>query len=180
MVLTLPDADGNANQYLQTNGSGTLSWNTISTNFLPNDGPSFQAKISSNYALTHNTNAKISFDQEVYDTASCYDTTNYRFTPNVAGYYLFHITTVILNTASDPTERVLCLRKYDVHQTSTIMSDRGSAGGYSGVTHSTIIEANGSTDYFEAFFYYWDSDSESFNIAGGIYSQFTGALIREA
>ena len=51
-------------------------------------GPAFKAYQSSAQTLANTTFTKISFDTEVFDTASCYDnSTNYRFTPNVAGYY---------------------------------------------------------------------------------------------
>jgi len=36
--LNWPQADGSANQYLKTNGSGQLSWDTVSTSFTLSDG----------------------------------------------------------------------------------------------------------------------------------------------
>jgi len=42
--------------------------------------------------ITTNTWTKVPFNTEVYDTANCFDTTNYRFTPSVAGYYQINAT----------------------------------------------------------------------------------------
>jgi hypothetical protein len=50
--------------------------------------PAFSAYANSSTTLSAATFTKIAFQLKEYDTANCYDsTTNYRFTPNVAGYY---------------------------------------------------------------------------------------------
>ena len=52
--------------------------------------PAFAATSSTDQTgLSSNTLTKYAFDTEVLDTDSCYDTTNYRFTPGVAGWYVF-------------------------------------------------------------------------------------------
>ena len=56
--------------------------------------PAFQAYNGSDQTISNNTNTKINANTEFWDIGSCYDTSNYRFTPNVAGkYYIFtHMT----------------------------------------------------------------------------------------
>ena len=50
--------------------------------------PAFSAYMSADQTTTANTWTKITFNTEEYDTASYFDaTTNYRFTPLIAGYY---------------------------------------------------------------------------------------------
>ena len=50
--------------------------------------PSFQATMSGNQDISHNTATKVQFDTEDFDTDGKYDhSTNYRFTPTVAGKY---------------------------------------------------------------------------------------------
>ena len=49
--------------------------------------PSFQAYMNGNQTLANTTYTKMEMDTEVYDTDSKYDTSNYRFTPGVAGKY---------------------------------------------------------------------------------------------
>ena len=50
--------------------------------------PAFAAQLSANQALSHNSATKINFNSEDLDTNSAYDnSTNYRFTPGIAGYY---------------------------------------------------------------------------------------------
>jgi|TARA_B100001939_G_C16702694_1_gene513504 hypothetical protein len=53
--------------------------------------PSFLAKMSGDQDVTSQTKTKVQFDTEVYDTDGKYDhSTNYRFTPTVAGTYFLH------------------------------------------------------------------------------------------
>jgi predicted aconitase with swiveling domain len=50
--------------------------------------PAFSAYLSSSQTVTSGTWTKVAANTKEFDTASCYDnSTNYRFTPNVAGYY---------------------------------------------------------------------------------------------
>jgi len=49
--------------------------------------PSFQAYMNGDQTLANTTYTKMEMDTEVYDTDSKYDTSNYRFTPGVAGKY---------------------------------------------------------------------------------------------
>ena len=60
----------------------------VKTSFLY---PAFQASISGDQSLSDGVKAKIQFDTELFDTDSAYDnSTNYRFTPQVAGKYLVY------------------------------------------------------------------------------------------
>jgi len=53
--------------------------------------PSFYAQLTSNQSMSNNTWTKVQFNSEDFDTDNTYDnSTNYRFTPAVAGkYYVF-------------------------------------------------------------------------------------------
>ena len=51
------------------------------------DGPAFQATLTNAQTLNQSTTTTVTFDAENFDTDSCFNTTNYRFTPNKAGYY---------------------------------------------------------------------------------------------
>jgi hypothetical protein len=178
VTLTLPTSAGSSGQYLQTNGSGTLSWQTV-TSGMTADGPAFYASRSANYDISHNTEAVIQFNQEEFDTDNCYNTSTYRFTPTVAGYYFLAAVGTVANTAGDYLETGINIRKNG----STVLANldgRLGYGGYSGINCSGILYANGSTDYFDATYYYFDSDSETLNFRAGMRSGFWGALIREA
>jgi hypothetical protein len=144
-TLTLPDGNGTANYSLVNDGSGNLSWF--------NGGPAFSAYLSSQTTISSSTFVKVPAGTEEFDTASCYDTSNYRFTPNVAGYYQFSgimfaaastsITRSIIAFYKNGTSKV---RGYDLAY---------NRGGSTAITTSShLIYLNGSTDYVELFVYF--------------------------
>ena len=63
---------------------------TVSSIQLTN-APAFEATVSSNQTLTDNSTSIVEFDTEIFDTDGKYDhSTNYRFTPTVAGKYFVY------------------------------------------------------------------------------------------
>ena len=55
------------------------------------NSPAFEAVVGSNQTLTDNTTTIVAFNTEIFDTDSKYDhSTNYRFTPTVAGKYFVY------------------------------------------------------------------------------------------
>jgi hypothetical protein len=51
------------------------------------NGPAFSCTMSANQNLTGTAYTVLQFNTEEFDTANCFDTSTYRFTPNIAGYY---------------------------------------------------------------------------------------------
>ncbi len=106
--------------------------------------PSFLAgRTTSNQTISASTWTKVQFNEEVYDTDNCYDnTTNYRFTPNVAGkYYIF------MNLLSAQTN-THCYGAFSLNGTrTTLFVHDASQTGFG--TSIAIYDMNGSTDYVE-------------------------------
>jgi hypothetical protein len=68
-------------------GTGQVG-QTALANGVAGTGPAFRAYNNANQNITASTFTKVLLQVEDFDTASCFDnTTNYRFTPTVAGYY---------------------------------------------------------------------------------------------
>jgi len=70
-TLTLPNADGSANQFIKTDGNGNLSFSTISvtpTSLYAWDSTSNQVVLASNTELTINGSRKLSFDRDSSNT----------------------------------------------------------------------------------------------------------------
>lgn len=110
--------------------------------------PSFLAtRGTSNQTITASTWTKIEFNDEIIDTDSCYDhTTNYRFTPTVAGkYYIF------INVNSPNPNTHIYGAIYFNGSAFTSQTADGSQGG--GPFLANIINFNGSSDYVEAYTY---------------------------
>ena len=79
--------DFGGNSILTSDGAGVVTPNASGIK----NTPAFEAYLSSSQSINDNTNTKIQFDTEVYDTDNCYDnSTNYRFTPTTAGKYFIY------------------------------------------------------------------------------------------
>ena len=127
-TLTLPASTGN------------ILTSTSDVSDLPT-APSFSAKMGSNQTVSASTFTKMQVNSEDWDTDSKYDaTTNYRFTPTVAGYYQFNIGM----RGSSSTTNIIALYKNDV------LFKRHVVEGHKFATLSIICVSN-TTDYFEAF-----------------------------
>lgn len=82
-TLTFPTTDGNADEFLKTDGSGALSWASAGGT----NTPSFLAHVGSNQTVSTGTNTLANVDTEIFDIGSNFNTTNKRFTVTEAGYY---------------------------------------------------------------------------------------------
>jgi hypothetical protein len=146
------------------------------TSQLPVAGPAFSAFRSSSQSMTSGVNTKVAFNSELYDTANCYDnTTNYRFTPNVAGYYQINIK---VQTDGSPPSDIFCSISKN-GGTEVYRGNRGTSGVISSNV-STIVYLNGSTDYVEGYFYQTATGIAGGAMSGGDQSWFNGSLVRSA
>jgi hypothetical protein len=67
----------------------TLKSGATLTNF-PDNTPSFFAHANGNQNISNNTDTKVEIDTEILDSDGKFDTSNNRFTPTVAGYYIIN------------------------------------------------------------------------------------------
>jgi hypothetical protein len=143
-TLTAPARSGT----IITNAdANTVTQAMVQTGFAGN-GPAFSAYQSSSQTLSSATWAKLQLQTEEFDTANCFDsTTNYRFTPNVAGYYFFTASFAINSSA---TNAALAFYK-NGSQYKWPVYINASAGNVTGA--SCLAYANGTTDYFEVWVY---------------------------
>ena len=138
-------ADGGDNAIMTSDGSGALTLNNAALK----NTPAFQASLSSSVSLSDNTQTKMQADTENLDTDNCYDnSTNYRFTPTIAGKY-FCYGQVNIQGGTINTIAQIYLRKNG--STVKMSIDRYAGDGDIIAQVQAIIEFNGSSDYFEAF-----------------------------
>ena len=135
-------------------------------------GPAFFAWRSTTQSISGAVYTKVNFQSEVFDTADCYDsTTNYRFTPNVAGYYWFGFSADL----SAPNNRYTA---YLYKNGSLYMAGPNMIGNGTNSQAACfygIALANGTTDYFEIYL----QGNNSCTVDGGTYiSYFQGYLVK--
>jgi len=130
--------------------------------------PSYGSTVSvqrgtSNQTITAGAWTKIQLNSEDFDTDNSFDsTTNYRFTPKVAGYYQFN--TMIFNTGKTAGQQ----NEIAIYKNGSfycLVANTNGGGGPFGIP--TIIAANGSTDYFEWYLYATVTNGVVENRSGG-------------
>lgn len=170
-IFTLESPATNTNRTLTLpDNTGTIL-TTAST--IAGTGPAFGAYGANNQGLTSATWTKLTMDTEEFDTASCYDpTTNYRFTPNVAGYYQINAS---MRSTDSSSVTLTIIQIYKNGSGFKIGNQITSAGQ---VMVSTIMYLNGTTDYVEAYGYIAASTVTANGGQGGRY--FNGSLVRAA
>jgi hypothetical protein len=136
-------------------------------------GPTFRARVGTQQSFSQNTVTKIQFGTEVWDTDSCYDpTTNYRFTPNKAGYYF--VNTSVYLQQNDLQDCQIFIYKNGASNSYAYYGDN-DANANCQVT--ALVDLNGTTDYIEA--YIWSESAGSRDIiAGAAASYFNAVWIR--
>ena len=111
--------------------------------------PSFYARASANQNLSNNTFVKLQLDTEDYDTNNDYDSsTNYRFTPSESGKYWLFGSTNVSGGAINTFAQVLIYKNGTLHR---VGFHRYAGDGDIIPTVGSIVEANGTTDYFELY-----------------------------
>ena len=141
--------------------------------------PSFSAYTSADSSFTDATWSKAPFNTETFDSDGCYDTTNYRFTPAVAGKYLF-LSTVILSAEADSNFDMGGIRLYKNGATiAQTFDDNGANFPYKVTFNLSAVDISDTDDYYEIYIY-CDDTSGSPIILGGtapIDSSFTAMKI---
>jgi hypothetical protein len=136
-------------------------------------GPAFSAILATNQSVTSATFTKVALATEEFDTNLNYDTSLYRFTPTVAGYYQFLYG---LNSNTAVTQINVVLYKNGTQFKGTFAADATATS--QGAYGSSLVYMNGSTDYVELYAYLVGTTPAINNSSA--YSYFQGYLARAA
>ena len=115
--------------------------------------PAFYAYLSATQTVSANTATKAEIDTELFDSNNNYDnTTNYRYTPTVAGkYFVFAQLDLASNSTSTYKEGWVQIRKNGSQIAQSVMDMRNGFGFESFVNVNIIVDMNGSSDYLEVY-----------------------------
>ena len=124
-------------------------------------GPAFSAYNSAGLTLTAATNTKMVFNVKTFDTNTNFDnTTNYRFTPTVAGYYQISAA-VNFQTSGSPA-------LVQLWKNGATYAEFGRINGAGTIGGSTTV------------YVYNQSGGIAGSNSGAPYAWFSGALVRAA
>jgi hypothetical protein len=139
--------------------------------------PAFSvSRTGSNQTITANTFTKVQLNTEEFDTNNCFDsTTNYRFTPTVAGYY--QINGAINSESSSGTITRCIATVYKNGSEFKRGSDNNVSATFISVVNS-LIYFNGTTDYVEL--YAFISATTAVIAGSATLTYFNGSMVRAA
>jgi len=163
---------GTTGQVLNVAG-GIPAWTTAAAG---DTGPSFSAyRTTTTQSITAATFTKVQLNAEDWDTASAFDsTTNYRFTPQTAGYYTVAANGNVNYTVADCL-LVKCYKNGSAWK-YLAATDKPTGGGTTAYAGACQVYLNGSTDYIEMYVYSFNSTTAI--PTGSAETQFTAALVR--
>ena len=121
--------------------------NSAGTNTLTgiNNTPAFLATMTASQTIANNTTTAVACNNEVLDSDGCYDTSTYKFTPTVAGYYFLSGSGRFDGVGGDNEYRMQLFKNADsVGQVMTEWLSQEVQSIVSGLHY-----ANGSSDYFQ-------------------------------
>jgi len=132
-------AAGNLGDVLTVDASGKVS---LPGTVIVNNGPCFSAYQSVAQSILSGTFTKVQLQFKEYDSTGAFDNTvNYRFQPNIAGYYIFH--GGVYGSVPTPIFSLLYKNGAEAKRGSSTTQDNAAVSG--------LIYLNGTTDYVELY-----------------------------
>ena len=157
-------------------GTTTLTL-PATTSTLSINGPAFSAYYNTTSSFTTGTTTQVPVNTVIFDTASCFNTSTYRFTPTVAGYY--QVNGKIRITGTNITGNANIYKNGSVLMIGSYVTATSSL--VFGIT-AVLTYMNGSTDYLELYGYgdaTVGNPSFSFSAIGNC-CEFSAAMVRGA
>lgn len=143
---------------------------------LVTNAPAFSALFGTDQSFSTTTWTKIQYNTEDFDTNSNYDnSTNYRFTPTVAGYYQVNANIRLNYSGSAGDGTYLAL--YKNGSAWNVTSRLNVTSLYGSLSLSSLVYLNGSTDYIEMYGY-TNHGSPFFDQNSAVPSRFSAFLAR--
>jgi hypothetical protein len=141
--------------------------------------PAFSAyQNNPSQSISASTYTKIQLNTEDFDTANAFDSsTNYRFTPQVAGYYqisgqIFYSSSILARTT------VFIYKNGSQYRSGSAVPQNGSNNV--GNSISCLVYLNGSTDYIELYAYVGAATTLGYQAVVTDSCYMTGVLVRGA
>jgi hypothetical protein len=145
-TLTLP---ANTGTVLTTASTAVVTQAMLGTGVAGN-GPAFSAYANASQSISNSTYTKVAINTELFDTNSNFDsTTNYRFTPTVAGYYQVNAILRVAQTAGATDSLVVLYKNGAAYQRGGEIN--GTVAGSIQLSGTWLVSMNGTTDYIELY-----------------------------
>ena len=139
------------NDILSSDGAGVITPNASGIKMTP----AFHAQGSGTQVLSSGSTTKMTFDSEVYDSSSKYDTSTSRFTPGEAGkFFIFANSRFNADNGSGTQQYEIRIYKNGSAQTPAMLNGVYDVSAQIITNNvSGIVTSSNTTDYFEIYGY---------------------------
>jgi len=158
-LVVTPDNSGNV--LLQYNGASA---------------PAFSVYASTDQTPSTGVWTKINYNTKIFDTNTNFSTANSSFTPTVAGYY--QMNSFVTFSSQTATNSDVLLAIYKNGSIYSSVQGRAVDSRYAALTISIVVNANGTTDYFEMFVR--SNNAGGYLASNATLGNFSGCLLRGA
>jgi hypothetical protein len=136
--------------------------------------PAFSVTGSATQTISSGVDTLIQYNTITFDTNNNFNTSTYRFTPTVAGYYQITAACVFGGAATP-----IAVKIYKNGSQYTFQSGYGNSASSSTFACTAILYLNGSTDYLQIYAYQGSGGSLTVG-SDGVIRPFSGVLVRAA
>jgi hypothetical protein len=153
--------DFGGNSIITSDGAGTITLSSGMQTAVQSAGadntPAFLVRLTGNQSVANNTNTILAFNREELDTDNAYDSTNYRFVPQVQGYYKIGVRITSQGTGAGQS-----LNIYKNGLTVTEYQVNAAASTTNSQINEALVYMNGSSDYVDARTYQSSGSSKDY------------------
>lgn len=113
-------------------------------------------------SVSNATDTKMSLDGEDFDPDAVYDNaTNFRFQPNIAGYY--HLDFGVLTSDAIAAGQAIVAKLFKNGADHRAQQATSAGTNAAGISRSALVVANGTTDFFELYGWHNSGSSRTFS-----------------
>ena len=175
------DSPPSSNGSLVDYGTGTIYITTENGKvtqtkgaFVPSYAPAVSAYATVTQSFTASTQTKVDFAGESFDTTSCFDTSNGKFLPLVAGYYQINVNLDVYVAAGIGTAIATVYKNGSAFKRIANYSGSAAEAIFNG---QTLMYFNGSSDYVEVYIFVTGA-SPTIQASAGLYSYMDALLVK--
>lgn len=170
---TTPLAGTEVVPLVQSGATKKVAVSDLVSGFAASKNPTFNAYVGTSQAINAATFTVCNINTELFDTNSCFDTSTYRFTPTVAGYYQVNAQVAFQSAAT-----LVIASVYKNGNRGQVEGLIWTTGGLTVVSCAGIVYLNGTGDYLDLRAY---SDSTANTVVDGKNNTaFSATLVRPA
>jgi hypothetical protein len=141
------------------------------------NGPAFRAYVDSGQTISTDSQQKVTFGTETFDTNGNFSSS--RFTPTIEGYYQLNATVRLSGNSGTGECMIILYKNGSEYARGTNESGTEQGQNFWSMQVSDIAYANGSSDYFEIYIQQGSANNRT-TTAGSTISYFSGSMIRGA